>query len=90
MAKSALKSRQNPILFCPVCFSDRLDPISERMKKCESCGFIWNHEVSDRDNLMLIVEHQKRVDETRDEDMSLKVLEGKRRTRVKSAAKSRR
>jgi ribosomal protein L37AE/L43A len=51
------------LLLCPVCLSDNLDMISVRMKKCQSCGFIWNHEVSDRDNLLLIVEHQvKRAD----------------------------
>jgi len=52
------KKKENPILSCPVCLSDRLDTISVRMKKCTSCGFIWNHEVSDRDNLLLILEHQ--------------------------------
>ena len=57
------KNKRNPILSCPVCLSDRLDSISVRMKKCESCGFIWNHEVSDRDNLLLIVEHQNRLRE---------------------------
>ncbi len=46
------------MLQCPVCLSDNLDLISIRMKKCISCGFIWNHEVSDRDNLLLIMEHQ--------------------------------
>jgi hypothetical protein len=46
------------LLACPVCLSDNLDVISVRMKKCKSCGFIWNHEVSDRDNLLLIMEHQ--------------------------------
>ena len=50
------------ILQCPVCMSDRLDTISIRMKKCKSCGFIWNHDVSDRDNLLLIVEHQGKVE----------------------------
>jgi hypothetical protein len=52
------------LLLCPVCLSDNLDVISSRMKKCKSCGFIWNHEVSDRDNLLLILEHQvKRADQ---------------------------
>jgi len=51
-------SSQARLLQCPVCLSDKLDMISVRMKKCESCGFIWNHEVSDRDNLLLILEHQ--------------------------------
>jgi len=55
------KKTKNPIPACPVCFSDRLEIISIRMNKCESCGFIWNHEVSDRDNLMLIVEHQSKL-----------------------------
>ena len=59
------KRARGPILSCPVCLSDRLDSISERMKKCLSCGFIWNHEVSDRDNLLLIVEHQARVEKER-------------------------
>jgi hypothetical protein len=48
------------MLACPVCLSDNLDVISVRMKKCKSCGFIWNHEVSDRDNLLLIMEHQSK------------------------------
>ena len=61
----AKKRVRGPILTCPVCMSDRLDGISERMKKCVSCGFIWNHEVSDRDNLLLIVEHQARVEKER-------------------------
>jgi hypothetical protein len=34
------------------------------MKKCKSCGFIWNHEVSDRDNLLLIVEHQVKLEKS--------------------------
>jgi hypothetical protein len=34
------------------------------MKKCKSCGFIWNHEVSDRDNLLLIVEHKTKLEKT--------------------------
>ena len=55
-------AKQTTQLVCPVCLSDKLDPISPRMNKCESCGFIWNHEVSDRDNLMLIVEHQSKLD----------------------------
>jgi ribosomal protein L37AE/L43A len=59
MAKVVAK--QTTQLVCPVCLSDKLDPISPRMNKCESCGFIWNHEVSDRDNLMLIVEHQSKM-----------------------------
>lgn len=51
--------------FCPVCMSDRLDRISDRMKKCKSCGFIWNHTVSDRDNLQLIIEHKSRLADDR-------------------------
>jgi hypothetical protein len=58
----ATKIKEKPALACPVCLSDRLDSISPRMAKCESCGFIWNHEVSDRDNLLLIVEHQAKVE----------------------------
>lgn len=45
--------------------SDDLDSISERMKKCKPCGFIWNHEVSDRDNLLLILEHQSKMDKAK-------------------------
>jgi ribosomal protein L37AE/L43A len=58
----AAKMKANPVLACPVCLSDRLQAISVRMAKCESCGFIWNHEVSDRDNLLLILEHQAKMD----------------------------
>jgi len=64
MPKTAI-SKTNPILLCPVCLSDDLDTISPRMKKCKSCGFIWNHEVSDRDNLLLILEHQSKLDAMR-------------------------
>jgi ribosomal protein L37AE/L43A len=61
--KSEAAQSQDKLLLCPVCLSDNLDLISVRMKKCKSCGFIWNHEVSDRDNLLLILEHQaKRAD----------------------------
>ena len=61
--KSEAAETQERLLLCPVCLSDNLDLISSRMKKCKSCGFIWNHEVSDRDNLLLIMEHQaKRAD----------------------------
>lgn len=61
--KSDAAQNHDKMLLCPVCLSDNLDLISVRMKKCESCGFIWNHEVSDRDNLLLILEHQaKRAD----------------------------
>jgi uncharacterized Zn finger protein len=60
--KIATKTKERPALACPVCMSDRLENISARMAKCESCGFIWNHEVSDRDNLLLILEHQAKVE----------------------------
>jgi hypothetical protein len=61
--KSETPPAEERMLLCPVCLSDNLDVISSRMKKCKSCGFIWNHEVSDRDNLLLIMEHQvKRAD----------------------------
>ena len=60
--KTATKVKEKPALACPVCMSDRLETISARMAKCESCGFIWNHEVSDRDNLLLILEHQGKVE----------------------------
>ncbi len=63
IGKSGSASAAEKMLLCPVCLSDNLDVISSRMKKCKSCGFIWNHEVSDRDNLLLIMEHQvKRAD----------------------------
>jgi len=58
MGKKKERKEATSKVFCPVCLSDNLDEISSRMKKCRSCGFIWNHEVSDRDNLLLIVEHQ--------------------------------
>jgi len=63
MMKAATKTKETTAVHaCPVCMSDRLEAISIRMAKCQSCGFIWNHEVSDRDNLLLILEHQsKRV-----------------------------
>lgn len=64
MAKAVTPKKVNPILACPVCLSDNLDVISPRMKKCLSCGFIWNHEVSDRDNILLIVEHQTKMGDT--------------------------
>jgi hypothetical protein len=57
---------EDKLLMCPVCLSDLLDVISVRMKKCKSCGFIWNHEVSDRDNLLLILEHQAKRGEKRE------------------------
>jgi ribosomal protein L37AE/L43A len=56
--KAEVINSNDRLLACPVCLSDNLDAISVRMKKCQSCGFIWNHEVSDRDNLLLIMEHQ--------------------------------
>ena len=61
-AKTVKKEAASKARFCPVCMSDRLDKISVRMKKCKACGFIWNHEVSDRDNLLLIVEHQSKLE----------------------------
>jgi len=67
MMKTAAKAKETtPVLACPVCMSDRLEPISSRMAKCESCGFIWNHEVSERDNLLLILEHQAKREKTTD------------------------
>lgn len=60
--RTATKVKEKPALACPVCLSDRLETISVRMAKCESCGFIWNHEISDRDNLLLILEHQAKVE----------------------------
>jgi hypothetical protein len=64
--KTAAQKKENPILACPVCLSDRLDHISVRMSKCLSCGFIWNHQVSDRDNLLLIVEHKDKWEAEQD------------------------
>jgi hypothetical protein len=61
--KVAPEPSHTRVIVCPVCLSDRLDVISVRMKKCKSCGFIWNHEVSDRDNLLLIVEHQNKMED---------------------------
>ena len=80
MARTATNKEPNPILLCPVCLSDDLDVISVRMKKCNSCGFIWNHEVSDRDNLLLIVEHQTKMDALRPEPPppSLKIVKPKK------------
>jgi hypothetical protein len=66
--KTATKVKERPILACPVCMSDRLETISARMAKCESCGFIWNHEVSDRDNLLLILEHQAKLERAKKEN----------------------
>jgi hypothetical protein len=74
MAKATARKKPNPVLFCPVCFSDRLQTISVRMKKCVSCGFIWNHEVSDRDNLMLIVEHQSKWQAETENPPTLKIV----------------
>jgi hypothetical protein len=80
MPRTAANKEPNPILLCPVCLSDDLDVISVRMKKCNSCGFIWNHEVSDRDNLLLIVEHQTKLDALRPEPAppSLKIVKPKK------------
>ena len=80
--KAATQKKLNPILVCPVCLSDRLDEISVRMCKCLSCGFIWNHEVSDRDNLLLIVEHQTKREAVR-ETPPLRVLVSKKTKRSK-------
>ncbi len=84
MAKSVTPKKVNPILACPVCLSDNLDVISPRMKKCLSCGFIWNHEVSDRDNILLIVEHQDKMEET-EPPPSLKILKPARKNPHKKA-----
>jgi hypothetical protein len=79
------KKRENPILSCPVCLSDRLDTISVRMKKCTSCGFIWNHDVSDRDNILLILEHQAKREVTQIAPVPVVVPKiAKRATKAKS------
>ena len=80
------KVKERPALACPVCLSDRLEPISVRMVKCESCGFIWNHEVSDRDNLLLILEHQAKVERAKSANPPppLQLVEKKARTVSKS------
>jgi hypothetical protein len=86
MMKTAVKPKEaTPVLACPVCMSDRLEPISPRMAKCESCGFIWNHEVSERDNLLLILEHQaKREKQTQTEPApSLKIVSENKKKRSK-------
>jgi ribosomal protein L37AE/L43A len=78
--KTAIKAKEAPtILTCPVCMSDRFETISVRMAKCESCGFIWNHEVSDRDNLLLILEHQAKRERAATVPAPLQVLPGKKR-----------
>ncbi len=83
------KKRENPILSCPVCLSDRLDTISVRMKKCTSCGFIWNHDVSDRDNLLLILEHQAKREVTQISPIPVIVPKNTKRTaKVRKATKS--
>jgi len=81
MARTAAHKKENSILLCPVYLSDDLDVISVRMKKCESCGFIWNHEVSDRDNLLLIVEHQTKMDALRPQPAppALRIVEPKKK-----------
>jgi hypothetical protein len=80
--KTATKVKEKPALACPVCMSDRLETISTRMAKCESCGFIWNHEVSDRDNLLLILEHQAKVERAKlaDPQVPLQIFPKKTRS----------
>ena len=85
--KIATKAKEKPALACPVCMSDRLEAISIRMAKCESCGFIWNHEVSDRDNLLLILEHQAKVEKKNIAVPPLQLLQEKSRTVRKSRSK---
>jgi ribosomal protein L37AE/L43A len=78
--KAVTKAKEAPtILVCPACLSDRLEAISVRMAKCESCGFIWNHEVSDRDNLLLILEHQAKREKAGTAPAPFQVLKGKQR-----------
>ena len=81
MKTATIKEKEAPtVLACPVCMSDRLERISSRMAKCESCGFIWNHEVSDRDNLLLILEHQAKREKVAMELVpTLKILPEKKR-----------
>ena len=81
--KTAIKAKEAAMLACPVCLSDRLETISVRMAKCESCGFIWNHEVSDRDNLLLILEHQAKREKDVNVPSSLQVLPEKKKKRTK-------
>ena len=83
--RTATKVKEKPTLACPVCLSDRLETISVRMAKCESCGFIWNHEVSDRDNLLLIVEHQAKVERKAAMPPSLQILPAETRKRQKKS-----
>ncbi len=84
MPKTTTPKKVNPILACPVCLSDNLDVISLRMKKCLSCGFIWNHEVSDRDNILLIVEHQTKMEDSPDAPPLKIVKSAKKASRKKS------
>jgi hypothetical protein len=82
MARVSAQKRIKSLLVCPVCLSDRLDTISPRMSKCLSCGFIWIHEISDRDNLQLIVEHQTKWEQGR--QPVLTVLPPKKKKRAKT------
>jgi ribosomal protein L37AE/L43A len=83
MMKAAVKTKEaTPVLACPVCMSDRLEPISSRMAKCESCGFIWNHEVSERDNLLLILEHQAKREKVGDATPPLTIVREKKKKRT--------
>lgn len=82
------KKRENPILSCPACLSDRLDKISVRMKKCLSCGFIWNHDVSDRDNLLLILEHQAKREVTQIAPVPVVVPHSKKTGKATKVVKS--
>jgi hypothetical protein len=83
------KKKDNPILSCPACLSDRLDMISVRMKKCLSCGFIWNHDVSDRDNLLLIMEHQDKREVPELPPTVSKTTKAKKTVKLSKAPKTR-
>ena len=82
------KKKENPILSCPACLSDRLDKISVRMKKCLSCGFIWNHDVSDRDNILLILEHQAKREVTQIAPVPVVVPRSKKNVKAGKVAKT--
>lgn len=77
--KTATKVKDTTLRACPVCMSDRLETISVRMAKCESCGFIWNHEVSDRDNLLLILEHQAKRERAANASVGVELIPAKPR-----------